>query len=96
MPRGNKIQPNPTAWEAGNAVTGWKCLKFSIASPVYFRYAYTATNPTNATTAAFTATATGDLDADGTAGGAWTLRGSILNRAMRLAPTLVEPADPGE
>jgi type IV pilus assembly protein PilA len=96
VPRGTKVQPNPTAWDAGDDVTGWKCLKFSINSPVYYRYAYTATNPANATTATFTATATGDLDADGTASAPWNLSGGILNGALRLAPTLVEPVDPGE
>jgi type IV pilus assembly protein PilA len=96
VPRGTKAQPNPTAWDAGNATTGWKCLRFSINSPVYYQYRYTATNPTNTSTAAFSATATGDLDADGTASQPWTIRGGILNGAMRLAPTLSEPADPGE
>jgi type IV pilus assembly protein PilA len=96
VPRGQKIQPNPSAWAAGNATTGWRCLKFSINSPLYFQYRYTATNPTNANSAAFTATATGDLDGDGTAGTPWTLRGGVVNRVMRLAPTLVEAADPSE
>jgi len=96
VPRGTKVQPNAASWQAGNDVTGWRCLKFSIASPVYYRYAYTATNPTNSNTAAFTATATGDMDGDGTAGGPWTLRGGVLNGFMRLAPTVAEPADIGE
>jgi type IV pilus assembly protein PilA len=96
VPRGAKVQPNPAAWQVGNDVTGWRCLKFSIMSPVYYRYAYTATNPTNPNTAAFTATATGDLDGDGTAGGAWTLGGGVLNGRIRLATTVGEPADIGE
>jgi hypothetical protein len=90
------VQPSAAAWQAGNDVTGWRCLKFSIESPVRYRYAYTATNPTNANTAAFTATATGDMDGDGTAGGPWTLRGGVLNGSMRLAPTVAEPVDIGE
>jgi len=96
VPRGTKVQPDPTAWTAGDAVTGWKCLKFTISSPVYYRYAYTATNPANANTAAFSATATGDLDADGIASAPWTISGGVLGGAMRLAPNLAEPVDPGE
>jgi type IV pilus assembly protein PilA len=96
VPKGGKIQPNPTAWQAGNDVTGWKCLRFTIQSPVQYRYAYTATNPNNATRAAFTATATGDLNGNGTAGVPWTYQGGILKGTMRLANTVVEPADPGE
>ena len=96
VPRGTKVQPNAASWNAGDSVTGWRCLKFSVNSPVYYRYAYTATNPTNPTTAAFTATATGDIDADGTPGNPWSLQGAVLNGAMRLAPTVSEPTDPGE
>jgi PKD repeat protein len=96
LPKGQKTQPDPTAWNTGDAVTGWRCLKFSINSPVYYSYNYTATNPTDPTTAGFSATATGDLDGDGTASGAWTYSGGVLAGRMRLAPTLVEPVDPTE
>lgn len=96
VPRGGKIQPDPAAWQVGDDVTGWKCLRFSIMDPVYYRYRYTATNPANPATAAFTATATGDLDGDGTAGGAWTVRGGVLQGEIRLATTVTPPAEVGE
>jgi type IV pilus assembly protein PilA len=93
VPRGTKVQPNPTAWLAGDAVTGWRCLKFSITSPMYYRYSYTATNPTNTNTATFAATATGDLDGDGVAGGAWTLRGAVQGGVVRLGTAVTAPSD---
>jgi type IV pilus assembly protein PilA len=96
VPKGSKIQPNPTDW-TGDTVTGWKCLKFSVDSPVYYQYMYTATNPTTPTQAAFTATATGDLNGNGTSS-AWTYGGGVLTGTdtMRLATTIQEPADPEE
>ncbi|HEX6276963.1 MAG TPA: type II secretion system protein [Polyangiaceae bacterium] len=88
VPSGQKIQPNPADWNAA----GWSCLKFSVNSPVYYQYNYTAA-ATQGANAAFTATATGNLDADSTTS-AWTLSGGLLGGQMRLAPTVVEPADP--
>jgi type IV pilus assembly protein PilA len=96
VPKGQKVQPDPAAWNAGDKNTGWFCLKFTVNSPVYYSYNYTATNPTNPATAAFTATATGDLDGDGTAGTPWSVSGGVLNGRMRLAPTLVEPTGTAE
>jgi type IV pilus assembly protein PilA len=90
VPAGQKTQPNPTDWTAA----GWSCLKFAVNSPVYYQYNYTAA-VTSGATAAFTATATGDLDGDATTS-AWTISGSMLNGAMRLAPTIAEPAAPDE
>jgi type IV pilus assembly protein PilA len=97
VPKGSKIQPNPTDW-SGNSTTGWKCLKFSVDSPVYYQYNYTATNAADPTQAAFTATAAGDLNGNGTAG-TWTYGGGVLPNAagvMRLATTIQEPPDPEE
>jgi type IV pilus assembly protein PilA len=88
VPSGQKTQPDPASWNG----TGWSCLKFSVNSPVYYQYGYTAA-ATTGTTAAFTATATGNLDADSTTS-VWTLNGGLLGGAMRLSPTMVEPADP--
>jgi len=96
VPKGQKTQPDPAAWSAGDRFTGWFCLKFTVNSPVYYSYGYTATNPTNPTTAAFSATAISDLDGDGINSGAWSVSGGVLNGRMRLAPTLVEPSDATE
>ncbi len=78
IPAGTKYQPKQTEgtdFETGDAQTGWKCVKFSMASPIYYRYSYkrgTATQvaPLNPATIAgsskaFEAAAEGDLDGDG-------------------------------
>jgi type IV pilus assembly protein PilA len=85
VPAGQKTQPVPTDWQAA----GWACLKFAVNSPVYYQYNYTAP-VVNGANAAFTATATGDLDGDTTTS-VWSLSGNILQGAMRLAPTITEP-----
>jgi type IV pilus assembly protein PilA len=97
VPKGSKIQPAPAAWDTGSSTEGWRCLKFSVNSPVYYQYNYTATNETNPATAAFESTARGDLDGDGTAGEVWLFSGGIIaDGVMRAAPTMVEPTNPEE
>jgi type IV pilus assembly protein PilA len=91
VPSGQKTQPDPTGWNAA----GWSCLKFSINSPVYYQYNYTAAT-TSGTGAAFAATATGDLDGVTSTTSVWTLNGAMLSGVMRLAPTITEPANPDE
>jgi type IV pilus assembly protein PilA len=96
VPKGQKIQPDPALWRAGDtALDGWRCLKFSVDSPVYYSYGYTAANINNPESAAFTASATGNLDGDDDTA-AWTYGGGILSGSMRLAPTVTEPSDPEE
>ena len=78
VPVGTKYQPRTTDgkdFETGGSQTGWKCVRFSVSSPIYFRLTYkrgTATQvaPANPATVAgsskaFEAAAEGDLDADG-------------------------------
>jgi len=96
VPAGAKMQPPANAW-GGNATTGWKCLRFSIESPVYYQYNYTANVAANT----FSTLARADLDADGTPGGNWQLDGGLLTSntgesIMRLAPNFIEPADVDE
>jgi type IV pilus assembly protein PilA len=88
VPKGSKIQADPAEWGAN----GWECLKFSVNSPVYYQYDYTA----NVAGGTFGTAAIADLDGDGTAGGAWSFNGGLLNGVMRAAPTMGEPADPEE
>jgi type IV pilus assembly protein PilA len=92
VPKGSKIQADPAEWGSN----GWGCLKFSVASPVYYQYGYTAQNPLSNTNASFQTTAVGDLDGDGNPSGPWAFNGGILNGAMRAAPTMGEPIDPEE
>jgi type IV pilus assembly protein PilA len=96
VPPGKKVQPDPAAWNAGDATTGWKCLKFSLNDPVYYQYKYEATDPTSNTTGAFAAQAISDLDGDGTTTATWQYRGAMLGGVVRLATTMDEPADPDE
>jgi len=45
--KGKKYQPSTvsaTDFETGDATSGWKCLKFTITSPIYFSYGYQANN----------------------------------------------------
>ena len=96
VPAGQKIQPDSSVWQSD---AGWRCLRFSVNTPVYYQYNYTAANPTNQATASFTATATGDLNGDATAGNPWSFGGGILagnTGVMRLAPTMTEPTNPEE
>jgi type IV pilus assembly protein PilA len=62
IPGASKIQPAPADYQSGDANTGWKCLKTTFGEPVYYQYAYTSAD----TTQSFQATATGDLDGNGT------------------------------
>jgi len=78
-PAGIKYQPDSTPtkdFEAGDNVTGWKCLRFTVNQPIYYQYTYkvnsgyavfgTATGAPDPTGAGFEAGAIGDLDNDGT------------------------------
>ncbi len=97
VPSGAKAQPNPADWATGSTTAGWACLKFSIESPVYYQYMYTATSPTDATSAAFTASATGDLNGNGAAGDPWVYQGNMITPGeLRLAPTIHESTNPEE
>jgi type IV pilus assembly protein PilA len=88
IPLGKKYQPDTTKgkdFDTGDVLTGWKCLKFSIEAPIYFRYNYRqgggyvssglpgAPDP-GAT--GFEASAQGDLDGNGAAS-TFTMSGSI-------------------
>ncbi|MBL9021267.1 MAG: type II secretion system protein [Myxococcales bacterium] len=42
-PAGNKYQPASSSgcdFETGSALSGWKCLKFTITNPIYYQYHY--------------------------------------------------------
>jgi type IV pilus assembly protein PilA len=72
-----KYQPNTAKgadFDDGDAVTGWKCLKFTVTSPIYYQYNYKAGGgyvsaglpgaPDPGATG-FEASAQGDLNANG-------------------------------
>lgn len=88
--KGSKYQSNPTEWTAGSMSAGWQCLKFSMDDPQYYMYNYTA----DVSAGTFSATAQGDLDADGTLS-TFTIAGAVQGGSAMLAPNLVE-SDPEE
>jgi hypothetical protein len=86
--QGKKYQSSPAEWKAGDATTGWQCLKFEINAPQYYMYSYGAPTTTG-NGATFTATANGDLNNDGTFS-TFTMSGSVASGALLLAPTVAE------
>jgi type IV pilus assembly protein PilA len=78
VPVGTKYQPGTGGndFDTGDAVTGWKCLKFSMTQGIYYRYSYTKggspvsqgknLTPTVNGGESFEAAAEGDLDGDNT------------------------------
>jgi type IV pilus assembly protein PilA len=91
--RGRKYQSSSADWYAGDGLTGWRCLKFSMNDPQYYMYSYSAPTVTG-TSANFTATANGDLNGNGilstfSIGGSVTTTGAI-NVAPSIAETLAD------
>jgi type IV pilus assembly protein PilA len=84
--KGKKYQSSAADWSAGDAKTGWQCLKFSLQDPQYFQYSYTATT---GTAGEFTAKANGDLNADGVAS-TFTLQGEVTTGGVKIAPNIGE------
>ena len=83
-PAAAKYQSAPTDW-GGDAVTGWRCLRFSMNDPQYFAYQYTAS------ASDFAAVGNGDLDGDGNAFSTFTLAGTVdASGTVRTAPTIAE------
>ena len=92
--QGKKYQSSPSEWNdgaAGDKVTGWTCVKFSMSDPQYYMYSYTAADPTGDGT--FTAKAEGDLDGD-TETSTFTIEGAVKKegneRVVVIAPNLDE------
>lgn len=76
VPAGKKYQPYTDGgrdFGAGDEKTGWKCLKFTITSPIYYRFDYRvgsgykgpARGGPDPGPDGFEISAEGDLDADG-------------------------------
>ena len=85
--KGQKYQSSTAAaadFHAGTADTGWKCLGFTLDSPQYFMYGYTAVAGTS-----FAVTAEGDLNGD-TVGSKFQRDGVIRNGQIVLSPALTE------
>jgi type IV pilus assembly protein PilA len=75
VPAGRKYQPssaNGVDFNSGDATTGWRCLKWTLDSPIYYRYSYrrgsgyvATSNPALPSALGFEASAEGDLDGNG-------------------------------
>ena len=74
VPHGDKYQPNPGEFlNDGDAMRGWKCLRFDITNPIYFQYRYAkgtgyvgpARGLPDPGPDGFEVAAVGDLDGDG-------------------------------
>jgi type IV pilus assembly protein PilA len=86
--QGQKYQSNKTEWNAGDAVTGWNCLKFSLEEPQYYAYTYNATG-TDANTGGFVAQAYGDLNGDGLCS-TFSVSGQAYSGAIAISPNVQE------
>jgi type IV pilus assembly protein PilA len=93
--QGMRYQSAEADWEADAARNaGFACLKFSMNTPQYYRYSYSATGP-GAPGDGFVALAEGDLNGDGVTS-QFRLGGSVgPDKALVVAPTIQEK-DPEE
>ena len=91
--KGLKYQSSTKATEdfhVGDTLTGWKCLGFSLDSPQYYMYGYTATvDATTADNNLFSTTAEGDLNGDGTLS-LFERKGIVKNAELKLSPAIEE------
>jgi type IV pilus assembly protein PilA len=102
--QGQKYQSTPAEWANGAGApgvpaVGFACLKFVMNDPQYFMYNYQITGNGDGVGNTFTATANGDLNADGVLS-AFTLGGTIQNGGtgglvLTVAPAIgeVNPAE---
>jgi len=88
--KGEKYQSSPSEWSAGDAATGWQCLRFSMDAPQYFMYSYTA-DKVGEKDGTFTAKAEGDLDGDGTTS-TFSLGGKIVQDTGEALSVVVAPS----
>lgn len=95
---GKKYQSSPSEWNAGDAQTGWQCLKFTMTDPQYYLYDYNVPGGVDSTGDTFDALAQGDLDGDGTPS-TFTYAGKIQEEGGQLVLTLatkIEEVNPEE
>jgi type IV pilus assembly protein PilA len=88
VPAGQKYQSQTSDWKAGDATTGWTCLKFSMEEPQYYQYYYSAVG-TDSNSGGFVAYAYGDLNGD-TATSTFSVSGSAFSGAIAISPNIQE------
>ena len=103
IPAGRKYQPRTGDgfdFNTGTDLRGWRCLKFSIDHPIYYRYRYRRGTPlvaskslaTGSALLSFEASAQGDLDADRIFSGFAMLRARAASCGGRSSATKWTPA----
>lgn len=85
LPAAAKIKAPAADWNDDS----WQCLKFSINEPQFYRYTYVGNTGLTGTAAAYTATANGDLDGNGTTStfeltGAGSTTGDAQRQALKI------------
>ena len=85
-PPAQKYQSSKANWEQGDAVTGWRCLKFEMNAPQYYSYNYIATGTS---TGEFTALANGDLNGDTTTS-TFNAFGKVQEGRLNASPQIEE------
>jgi hypothetical protein len=95
VPRGVKYASQSSDWQTGDDLTGWRCLKFEMSSPQYFRYTYTQGGPylgparggPDPGPDGFEVAAEGDLDGNGKTS-LFTRIGKIDSGVIRLSTAI--------
>lgn len=94
VPSGLKYQPGSGGvdFDTGDAETGWKCLRFSMTTPIYYQYHYQqgggyVVPSTDPGPDGFEATAVGDLDGDGDTS-IFSITGRVTGGTVVQSPTI--------
>ena len=88
IPSAEKVQSDPDKeW-----IDGWKCLRFSMSEPQYYRYTYDSEQ--SGADGTFTALAEGDLDGD-TIPSEFKIEAKLTAGNLFVSPTIAEK-DPEE
>ena len=87
VPKGQKYQSQASDWNAGDSLTGWQCLKFTMEEPQYYEYEYIGT--ADPATGGFTANAYGDLNGDGVTS-LFSVQGSSQGGQVAISPNIQE------
>lgn len=85
---GKKYQSKPSDWTAGADDEGFRCLRFSIDAPQYYRYIYEADKP-DALDGTFKATGKGNLDGDAVYS-FFVMEGAVRDGTVALSPSVEE------
>jgi|HubBroStandDraft_1064217.scaffolds.fasta_scaffold148760_1 type IV pilus assembly protein PilA len=88
VPAAQKYQSQTSDWNAGDNVTGWQCLKFSLEEPQYYMYGYTSGN-TSAASGTFQANAWGDLNGNSITSN-FMIAGTAYSGAIAISPNIQE------